>query len=144
MPSAPAKPLSRKSSRKGGVDYATVRELALALPDVTANSTMRGISFKARGKLLACRAVHRSAEPETLVVRIGRQERDRLIAAEPAIYYLTPHYLVHESVLVRLTKIDAKALTAVFSSAWQFVAGKVTAVRKSAKKKKAVSVFRYL
>lgn len=141
---APAKPLARKTARKGGVDYATVRELALALPQVVDRSTLRGIAFKAGGKLLACKAIHRSAEPESLVVRIGRRERDRLIAAEPGIYYLTPHYLIHESVLVRLTKVDAKGLAAVFASAREFVAGKAAAVRKTPKKKKAVSIFRYL
>jgi hypothetical protein len=137
-------PNTRKTSRKGGVDYATVRELALALPQVIDSSRLRGIAFKVRGKLLACKAIHRSAEPESLVVRIGRRERDRLIAAEPDIYYLTPHYLVHESVLVRLANIDAKALAALFASAWQFVAGEAAGVRKAAKKKRAVSVFRYL
>jgi len=141
---APAKPLSRRTSRKGGVDYATVRELALALPQVTDSSTLRGIAFKRRGKLLACKAIHRSAEPESLMVRVGNAARDRVIAADPATYYLTPHYLTNESVLVRLANIDAQALAALFTVAWQFVAGQAAAVRKAAKKKRAVSVFRYL
>jgi hypothetical protein len=141
---ASAKPSSRKTARKGGVDYATVRELALALPEVVDSSTLRGIAFKARGKLLACKAIHRSAEPESLVVRVGSRERDRLIAAAPNIYYLTPHYLAFESVLVRLAKVDAKALAALFANAWEFVAGKAAAVRKTPRKKRAVSIFRYL
>jgi hypothetical protein len=138
-----AKPVTRKTSRKAGVDYATVRELALALPDVTDSSTLRGLGFKARGKLLACKAINRSAEPETLMVRVGAADRDRLIAAEPHIYYLTPHYLVNESVLVRLAIIDRKALQALLGLAWKFVTA-ATPSAKRAKRKKAGSVFRYL
>jgi hypothetical protein len=111
----------RKTSRKGGVDYGVVRELALALPEVEDSSTLRGIAFKARGKLLACKAVHRSAEPESLMVRVATIDRDRLIAAEPKIYYLTPHYLLHSSVLVRLKFINRKALQSLFGIAWQHV-----------------------
>jgi hypothetical protein len=126
---------------KPGVDYATVRELALALPDVVDSSTLRGIAFKARGKLLACKAVNRSAEPETLMMLVGAAERDRLLAAMPEICYLTPHYLVNESVLVRLAKVDRKILQELFGLAWKFV---TTKHDKPAKRRKAGSVFRYL
>jgi predicted enzyme related to lactoylglutathione lyase len=135
---------TRKPSRRSGVDYATVRELALALPGVSDGSTLRGIAFKAGGKLLACKAYNRSAEPESLMVRVGRAERDRLIAREPDTYYLTPHYLAYECVLVRLANVDRKALAAVFAAALHFVVQTPAKVRKAARKKKAGSVFRYL
>lgn len=136
-----AKAAPRKAPRKGGVDYATVRDVALALPDVLDSSTQRGIAFKAHGKLLACKAVNRSAEPDTLMMRVGAGERDRLLAAMPAVCYLTPHYLAHESVLVRLTKVDRKILQELFGLAWQFVTGKPA---KPARRRKVGSVFRYL
>jgi hypothetical protein len=136
--SSAAKAAPRNSSRKGGVDYATVRALALALPEVVDSSTLRGIAFKAGGKLLACKAVNRSAEPETLMMRVGAAERDRLLAAMPEICYLTPHYLVNESVLVRLGKVDRKTLQELFGVAWKFVTAK------PAKRRKAGSVFQYL
>jgi hypothetical protein len=141
---APARTSVRKTPRKRVIDYATVRQLALALPDVKDSSTLRGIAFKARGKLLACKAVHRSAEPESLVVRVGALERDRLIAAQPQIYYVTEHYLDYDAVLVRLASIDAKGLQALFSAAWHFVIEKATNRRKPVKRKKTGSVFRYL
>ena len=109
----------RKS--RSGVDYTAVRELALALPDVKDSSTLRGIAFKARGKLLACKAVHRSAESESLMVRVSAIDRDQLLAAEPQIYYLTPHYLLHSSALVRLKVINRKALQSLLRTAWQYV-----------------------
>jgi len=136
--------MKRKASRKAGVAYATVRELALGLPDVVDSSTLRGISYKAGGKLLACKAINRSAEPDTLMVRVGAAERDRLIAAEPDRYYLTAHYLVNESVLVRLANVDREGLQAVLQLGWKFVTASSPRARRPAKRKKAASVFRYL
>jgi hypothetical protein len=133
----------RKTSRKVGVDHTTVRELALGLPDVVDTSKLRGIAFKVRGRLLACKAVNRSAEPETLLVRVGNPVRDRLIQAEPASYYLTAHYAAHESVLVRLGSVDRQGLQAVLQEGWNFVTASVAA-RRPPKRKKAASVFRYL
>lgn len=128
--------------RKSEVDYATVRELALTLPGVVDGLTVRGISFKAGGKLLACKAIHRSAEPESLVVRVGTGERDRLIATEPEIYYLTPHYLTSEVVLVRMSGIDREGLRELFEVALQFVTAKPASARKLPKRKKAPAAFR--
>jgi hypothetical protein len=123
----PRRPPKRKTSRGGGVDYETVRALALAMPEVIDSSTLRGIGFKARGKLLACKAINRSAEPETLMVRVGAADRDRLIAEDPESFYLTPHYLVNASVLVRLKQVSRKTLEAVLEVAWQFVTAESTA-----------------
>jgi hypothetical protein len=134
----------RRASPRSGVDYATVRELALELPDVVDSTRLRGAAYKARGKLLACKAVHRSAEPETLLVRVGAADRDRLIGAEPDRFYLTPHYLAYESVLVRLASIDRKGLQAVLQLGWKFVTAKSASARAAPRRKKAASVFRYL
>ena len=56
--------------------------------------------MKARGKLLTCLASHKSAEPDTLVVRIDFEQRDGLLAEAPETYYLTDHYRDYPSVLV--------------------------------------------
>jgi hypothetical protein len=47
----------------------------LGLPDVEDVTSPRGFGFKARGKLLACQAIHGSAEPDTLMVRVSMTER---------------------------------------------------------------------
>jgi hypothetical protein len=133
-----------KSSRKRGVDHVTVRELALALPDVVDSSTLRGMQFKVRGKLLACKAINRSAEPDSLMVRVGAAELDRLIAALPDACYVTPHYRVYESILVRLPRIDRKSLQDVLAVAWRFLTAASASKKKAAKRRKAPSVFRYL
>jgi hypothetical protein len=101
--------------------FDVVRQIGLELPDVE-ESTMYGEpALKLRGKLLACIASHKSAEPGSLVVRIGFDQRDALVAEEPRIYYLKPHYVDYACVLVRLALIDREALRDLLLSAWRFV-----------------------
>ena len=63
-----------------------VRKIAVALPDVEESAIHGAPSLKVRGKLLTCPAIHRSAEPNTLAVRIGfahyntHEEIDRLVS----------------------------------------------------------------
>lgn len=121
-----------------------VRELALGLPDVVDSSTLRGSAYKVHGRLLACKAIHRSAEPDTLMVRVGAADRDRLIDAEPDRYYLTAHYTASETVLVRLASVNRKDLETLLQLAWKFVTATAASSRRPRKRKKAASVFRYL
>ncbi len=57
--------------------------------------------MKVRGNLLACIASHKSADPGSLVVGIGFDEWDALIAGDPRLYYVKPHYQDYPAVLVR-------------------------------------------
>lgn len=70
--------------------------------------------------MLACTASHKSAEPDTLVVLIGFDQRDAMIADDPATYYLKPHYENYPSVLVRLSQIKRDALKDLLKAAWRF------------------------
>jgi len=66
--------------------FDAVRAIGRDLPDVE-ESTMYGEpALKVPGKLLACMASHKSAEPGSLVVRIDFEDRDALIADEPRVY----------------------------------------------------------
>lgn len=103
------------------LDFDAVRKISLAFAGVE-ESTLHGVAaLKVHGKLLACPAIHRSAEPNSLMVRIGLAERTQLLSAAPATYYLTDHYQHHSAVLVRLSKIDRKSLESLLHSAWLFV-----------------------
>src|SRR5918996_2397891 len=101
--------------------FETVRAMGLRLPNVEVATTYGSPALKVRGSLLACLASHKSAEPHTLVVRVGFEARDELIAADPAVYYLTEHYVTSPVVLVRLSRIDRNALGDLLLSAWRFV-----------------------
>ncbi|HXR91242.1 MAG TPA: hypothetical protein VN750_13295 [Steroidobacteraceae bacterium] len=103
------------------VDFGTVREIASALPGVVVSLGARGMSLKVRGKMLACRAIHPSAEEGSLVVRIDAARRAKLLAADPEVYYLTPHYAPHASVLIRVSRIGRDALAELLEEAMRFV-----------------------
>ena len=97
-----------------------VRELALALPDVEESTSYGATSFKVHGKMMACQAINKSAEPNSLVVKIPFAQRDELIAAEPDVYYVTDHYVGYPSVVVRLSRIHRDALRDLLGMALRF------------------------
>src|SRR5216110_662089 len=104
--------------------FAAVRKLGLALPDVE-QATMYGApALKVRGHMFACMASHKSAEPNTLVVVVGFDQRDELIAADPETYYLKDHYVNYPSVLVRLSRIARDALRELLLKGWRFTASR--------------------
>jgi hypothetical protein len=103
------------------VGFDAVREIALGLPGVEEGTAYGSPAFKVNGKMFACLAVNRSAEPNTLVVRMAFDERDDLLAAEPKTYYLTDHYLDYPCVLVRLRRVRHDALRDLLLMGWRFV-----------------------
>jgi hypothetical protein len=102
------------------MEFDAVRELARGIPGIE-ESTSRGVwSLKVRGKLLACPAIHKSAEPGSLVVKLGLDQRAELIEADPDVYYVTDHYLKYPSVLVRVSRIHRDALRGLLDMALKF------------------------
>ena len=97
--------------------FETVRTVGLALPDVESATRYDGSPvLKLGGCFMAGLATHRSAEPETLVVRMDFEERERVIDDAPDTYYLTDYYRPHPVVLVRLSRIDRDALRDLLST----------------------------
>jgi hypothetical protein len=111
--------MNRRGTTAAGFDL--VRKLAGSLPDVE-ESTMYGApALKVRGKMFACMASHKSAEPGSLVVRIDFDQRDELLATDPSTYYLKDHYVDYACVLVRLSRIHPDALRDLLLTAWRFM-----------------------
>jgi hypothetical protein len=109
MKRAPTKPMPADA-------FETVRAVGLALPGVEAATKYDGSPvLKAGGSFMAGLATHRSAEPDTLVVRIGFEERESLMEDAAETYYLTDYYRSYPVVLVRLSRIDRDALRDLLS-----------------------------
>lgn len=122
------------------VDFDTVRKIAMALPDVEESTSYGAPAFKVRGSLLTCPAINRSAEENSLAVRIDSSLRDELLATQPDVYYVTPHYENYPVVLVRLAKVRRKALQELLDVAWLFVSsGASKGPRKKRVRKRAAS-----
>jgi hypothetical protein len=117
-------PRKMASQRRSNVGFDLVAEAARVIPDVEEVASPRGRGLKIRGKLLACQAIHKSAEPNSLMVRIGSDEREVLLATQPDTYYLTDHYRGYPAILVRLSKIRRKALGELLEIAAEFVGAK--------------------
>ena len=115
---------ARRKSKTSAMSTAVLTEIALQFPDVEDASTERGVAFKARGRLLTCAAINESAEPNSLVVRIGAEQRARLMAAYPDALYLPEHYAKHPAVLARLERLDRESLRDILGAAWLFVTEK--------------------
>ena len=89
---------------------AAAMKMGAALPDVERTTSWGAPTLKVRGKMIACQAINKQAEPNTLVVCMPIADRDELIAADPDTYYLKPHYEDYPCVLVRLSRIQPDAL----------------------------------
>ena len=112
--------------------FKTVESIGRALPDVEVTTAWGQPALKVRGKMFACVASHKSAEPNTLVVMMDFAARDALIEDDPGTYYLMEHYLNYPCVLVRLSRIRADALRDLVTGAHRFVSAKAKARRKPA------------
>ena len=108
-------PRSRKPPAAGEtVSFATVVELARAFPGVEEGTAYRTPALRVRGKFLA----RLREDGETLVLRIGFDERDILIASDPGVFFLTDHYRGYPAVLVRLAAIGRAELREILAVAW--------------------------
>ena len=114
--------LSQMSRTK--IDFDTVRKICLRLPDVEESKAWGSPALKARGQWLAVIPTHKSAEPNSLGVRVDFERRTELLESAPDIYYLKDHYENYPVVLVRLARISREALEGLLRMAWQVATSK--------------------
>jgi hypothetical protein len=113
--------------------FEMAKAVGLALPEVEATTKYDGFPvLTLRGCFMAGLATHPSAEPDTLVVRCGYEEREWLLEDAPETYYLTSYYRKYPLVLVRLTRVDRDALHDLLSVSWRMTAAKARKGRRSA------------
>ena len=99
--------------------FEIVRAVGLTLPEVEVTTKYDGSPvLKLNGCFMAGLATHPSAEPDTLVVRVGCEEREWLIEDAPETYYLTGYYRRYPLLLVRLSRVDRDALHDLLSVSW--------------------------
>jgi len=106
--------------RAGRVTYETVREIALALPGVEEGPCYGTPGLRVRGKLFA----RLWEDGETLVLKVGFDAREMLMAAHPESFFLTDHYAGHPYVLVRLPKVGREQIEHLIEEAWRLAAPK--------------------
>ena len=102
-----------------GLGFADVRRIASGLDGVEEATAYGAFCLKVNKKMIACQAINKDAEPNTLMIRMPIDQRDELIAEQPDIYYLKPHYEPHPCLLVRLGKVHRDALKDLLTGAWR-------------------------
>lgn len=103
------------------IDFDTVREIGLTFSGVVEGTAYGSPALKVNGQLLACIPVNRSAEADSVVVRMDFDDRDELLAGDPNAYYVTDHYASYNAVLVRLARVDRHMLRDLLGMAYECV-----------------------
>lgn len=112
--------------------FGRVRDVGLEIPGVEAARRYDGSPvLRVARCFMAGLAAHASAEPDTLVVRAGIEDRQWLLEDAPGTYYLTDHYRKYPVVLVRLSRIDRDALRDLLRASWRMTVAKTRTPRRS-------------
>jgi hypothetical protein len=101
-------------------DVATLRRLALALPETEEGTAYGTPAWRVRKKLFA----RLRDDGETVAVRVDQGERELLMGAEPEIFFITDHYRDYAWMLVRLAAIPEDELAEVLEDSWRRAAPK--------------------
>jgi hypothetical protein len=94
-----------------------VRRIALALPDAEEATSYRHPAFKINGRPF----VNASREDGAISTRAPDEEIELLIRARPDVYFVTPHYVGWNAVLVRLDAVDEEELAGRIEDAYEFM-----------------------
>ena len=115
--------------------FDAVMAIGLLLPGVQAATKYDGSPvLKLGGCFMAGLATHRSAEPDTLVVRADLDERALLLDEAPETYYVTDYYRPYPVVLVRLSRVDRDALGDLLMVSWRLTSAKAPRARTGMRK----------
>jgi hypothetical protein len=99
--------------------FDSVRKVLSSFEEVDEKAIHGSPALYVRGKLMVCPAIHKSAEPNSIVVSASTEKRSSLLKADPRVYYITEHYAKYSNVLVRLDRINDKALRELLINSWQ-------------------------
>jgi hypothetical protein len=103
-----------------------VRRIALSLPETTEDD---GGTWRVRGKSFVWKRPLRKADfaalgadapaGDILGARVSHvDQKDELIAADPSVYFTTPHFDGYPAILVILDAISVDELTELATDAW--------------------------
>jgi hypothetical protein len=101
---------------------------AARLPGVETGTSFATPALFVRKKLLA----RLREDAETVAVRADLLDRDVLIAADPAAFFLTDHYRAHPWILVRLAQARHVLVMGLVEQAWRRLAPRRLVASRSA------------
>ena len=110
-------------------DQSDVRRIALALPETIEGEERFAFSVRNRGKEKGFVWVWmervepkrpRVPNPEVVAIRVAdHEEKELLLAADPAKFFTEPHYNGFPAILVRLPAIGVEELAGLIREGWR-------------------------
>lgn len=97
-----------------------VRAFGLTLPDTEEGTAWGTPVLRANGHIIAAIPIHKSAEPDSLMVRVDMAARDEMIAEQPDTYYTASHYENYPCVLARMSRLTRDVVEDLLRMAHRF------------------------
>ena len=127
---------------------ADVRRIALSLPETEEAPNHFAFSVRNKGKPKGFAWVWlervepkkaRVPQPKVIAVRVASlDDKEFLLALNPAKFFTEPHYNGYPAVLVRLPAVTARELRPIITEAWRCIAPKDLAAGATAPRRPAV------
>ena len=102
------------------IQYVELVDYARTLPGVEESTSYGTPALKVRGKLMA----RLWEDGTTVVLKSEWEERERLLATYPGMFFLTEHYRKYPYVLMHLEAVDRMLMQSAVLAAWTAVAPK--------------------
>lgn len=94
--------------------------LALALPQAHERPAWGRPSFRVKDKIFASM----SPDGVEVAIKVAEDERQALVAGDPATFSVPPHYQNYGMVVVQLATADLDELRELLTEAWRMIAPK--------------------
>lgn len=105
---------------------AAALRIGLTFPNVEKSTYFGSPALKVHGQMMACVPTHKSAEPNSLLIRVDRNARPALLAEDPNLYYAPDHYLGYDGVLIRLAQCTPELAHDLMAMAHRYATKKLT------------------
>src|SRR4051812_35508818 len=116
------------------ITFQTVRAIGLKLAGAEVGTSYGSPALTVNGRMFACIAINKSAEPDTLAVRVPLEQRRDLLADAPDTYYVTEHYADYPMVLVRLARVRRDALADLLRTAHGIAVAEKRPIRRAGRR----------
>ena len=113
-------PAKRRKHAPSNVTWETVRQIALALPEVEEGKSYGTPAFRVQGKLFV--RLHQCGD--SVVVKITQDERAVQMQVNPNAFYITDHYTAYPWMLVGMAAVEREELRELLEEAWRLTAPK--------------------
>ena len=111
---------------------AQARKIVQSFPGVTEKPSYGTPTFFVGKKVFTQIGSH--GRTDIMLLTATLEERDHLIADDPATFYITDHFKNYKGLLARIDSLDAKTFRAFLERRWQAIAPKT--LRADAKPKR--------